>query len=343
MSFFGKAWDQVNVFDNGKSWKNQNPGGSSAPATPNPNDVRGYISGHPYNYGGDYLDGWDGKSSGSSTTQDSNSEFSKMMASNAAMIRNLQNQIAATPKLAKFDVMGNWRNAQSAAERAINPLYEKKLNDFLAQNQAKKVRKQSEFAMNAENIASEKADTLAGNEVNRGRVAEDTTNAITGINVKEGQFQTDEGQSFDQNYRQAAEALAQSGAATTGLGKQQTSDMVRLRNVSSQRQLDEFNGQREAKQLFKTRTFEDLARGDEQAGALAISKTKGAQFDLDAYLEDLAFDEQNTRFSNESERLGAVYDETQKQDKIGVEQFLAGLVGAGYGAKDIAYNRSVYA
>jgi len=265
------------------------------------------------------------------------------MASNAAMIRNLQNQIAATPKLAKFDVMGNWRNAQSAAERAINPLYEKKLNDFLAQNQAKKVRKQSEFAMNAENIASEKADTLAGNEVNRGRVAEDTTNAITGINVKEGQFQTDEGQSFDQNYRQAAEALAQSGAATTGLGKQQTSDMVRLRNVSSQRQLDEFNGQREAKQLFKTRTFEDLARGDEQAGALAISKTKGAQFDLDAYLEDLAFDEQNTRFSNESERLGAVYDETQKQDKIGVEQFLAGLVGAGYGAKDIAYNRSVYA
>ena len=33
-----------------------------------------------------------------------------------------------TPRLAQFDYRANWRNAQSAAEKAINPEYERRLN-----------------------------------------------------------------------------------------------------------------------------------------------------------------------------------------------------------------------
>lgn len=274
----------------------------------------------------------------SSVTQDAN-----WMKSLQDEIRRLQNSIAQTPRLPSFDIMANYRNAQSAAEKAVNPLYERKLNDFLAQNAAKQQQKRNEFALNLETIGQEKSDTLATNELTRTRTAEDTAAAIENINTVESNFQADEGEAFDTEYRQLAEQLAAEGAAQTGLGGQQSADQIRLRNVQSKRQLDEFQGQREAKTLFKTRTFEDLARGDTQAETLAQSKTKAAQFDLDSYLEDLAFDERNFRLSNDIERMGAVADEASRQEQLGVEQFLAGLPGQGFRPQDIAYARQVYA
>ena len=331
------AWYNLATWTFVDNLQGQNKKQTNVPSSwQDPNKAVGYFNGRAYNYAGDWL----GPSPGSTTQNNDNAKY---MADLQAQIRALNNQIAQQPKLAKFDVMANWRNAQSAAERAVNPLYEKKLNNFLEQNQAKRVRKQGEFNLTKEQTAQELANTLETNAINRARTAQDTQLALDTINTKEGQYQTDEGQSFDTNYRQVAEQLAASGSATTGLGRQQTSDMIRLRNVTNQRQLDEFQGQREAKQLFKTRTFEDLARGDTQANQLATNKNKAAQFDLDAYLEDLAFDETNFRMSNEAERMQAVYADAENQRQLGVEQFLAGLAGAGYGAKDIAYNRQVYA
>lgn len=260
-----------------------------------------------------------------------------------AELRRLQNSIPPAPRLANFNVMANWQAAQSAAERAVNPLYDKYLNDFLAQTAAKKSTKQREFNLNLETIGQEKDYTLGENQVQRGRTAEDVTSALEKIGKNEEVFQTDEGQQFDTNYRKAAEELAAGGMATSGIGKQSTADQIRLRNVSSQRQLDEFQGQREAKNLFKTRTFEDLTRGDNRATQLAESKTKAAQFDLDKYLEDLGFEETKFRQENEFQRLQSVFQESQTREKTGVEQFLAGLVGQGYSAQDIAANRQVYA
>jgi hypothetical protein len=247
------------------------------------------------------------------------------------------------PKLANFDIMANWRQAQSAAERAQNPKYEKQLNDFLAHNVKQKELKTGSFNLTKENIGLEKSQALEDSTTGRQRTAEDTQMAMEKIGQVEGQFQQDEGQDFDKNYRQVAEQIAASGGANTGMGKQQSADMIRLRNVTSQRQLDEFQGQREAKQLFKNRTFEDFARGDQRAEVLATNKTKAAQFDFDSYLEDLAYEEQRFRFTNESDRLEAVLRDTQNYDKAGVEAFLAGLAGQGYSAADIAHNRSVYA
>lgn len=311
---------------------------SSTPSQ-DPNKVVGYINGRPYNYGGDFLDGGPKYGNTPSPSSNANAEWQSLL----AQLRSAQNYRPPTPKLASFDIMSNWRNAQSAAERAQNPLYEKKLNDFLAHNAKKKQSKQNEFGLTNENIDLEKAQALEDSAVSRQRTSEDTTAALEKIGQNEGIYQTDEGQDFDKNYRATAEQLAASGAAGTGLGRQQSSDAIRLRNVQSQRQLDEFNGQREAKQLFKTRTFEDLARGDERATTLATNKKKAAQFDLDAYLEDLAYDETNFRSQNEIDRLEAVLRDSQNYEKAGVESFLAGLAGQGYSAQDIAYNRQVYA
>lgn len=250
--------------------------------------------------------------------------------------------IPPQPKLAQFDLMANWRNAQSAAEKAVNPKYDQLLNDYLAQNVARQARGRQEFGLKSEKADTDQRYSLEDNATTRTRTTEDVAGAVQKLNTQEGEFQTDEGQDFDINYRQAAEQLAASGGAATGLGKQQTADMIRLRNVTSQRQLDEFQGQRMAKELFKTRTFEDLARGDTRAGELNTYTKKAAQFDLDKYLEDLAFEEKNKRWDIEQDRLSEVSREAMNFEKAQTEQFLAGLVGKGYSASDIAYNRSLY-
>ena len=255
----------------------------------------------------------------------------------------LQQQIAATPKLARFDVMGNWNAAKTAAEKAVNPRYDRMLSEFLANAAARKQNRLAVGELTRQQIGQQLTQSLEDSLTQRNRTTEDTAAAIDTINKNEGFYQTDEGQDFDTNYRQVAEQLAATGGATTGMGRQATADMVRLRNVTSQRQLDEFKGQRDAKELMKTRTFEDLARGDERARLSAENAKKAEQFDLEAYLEDMAYEEKVKRDSIETERLGSVLDQAQQYEKVGVEQFLAGLAGQGYKASDIAYNRSVYA
>ena len=264
-------------------------------------------------------------------------------ASLSAEIRRLQNSLAAQPKLASFDIMSNWRQAQSAAEKAQNPLYERKLNEFLERNVQKKQYKQNEFNLGNENIQLEKNQALEDSATSRVRTEQDTQGAIDKINQSEGYYQQDEGQQFDTDYRQLAEQVAAEGGSETGLGRQQSYDAIKLRNITNERQLNEFKGQREAKQLFKERTFEDLARGDERATILATNKTKAAQFDFDDYLNELAYNEKVFRQDNETARLEAVLRDTANYEKAGVESFLAGLAGQGFSAKDIAYNRSVYA
>lgn len=254
----------------------------------------------------------------------------------------LQQQIAATPKLARFDVMGNWNSAKTAAEKAVNPRYDRMLSEFLANATARKQNRLAVGELTRQQIGQQLTQSLEDSLTQRNRTTEDTTAAIDTINKNEGFYQTDEGQDFDANYRQAAEQLAATGGATTGMGRQATADMVRLRNVTSQRQLDEFKGQRDAKELMKSRTFEDLARGDERAKLSAENAKKAEQFDLEAYLEDMAYEEKTKRDSIETERLVSVLDQAQQYEKTGVEQFLAGLAGQGYKASDIAYNRSVY-
>lgn len=254
-----------------------------------------------------------------------------------------QVKTAPLPKLAQFDVLANWRNAQSAAERAVNPRYELKLNQFLANVGNRKEIKQQQFNLGNENIELAKAQALEDSATSRVRTAEDVAGAIEKIDTQEGNFQVDEGRDFDTNYRQTAEALAAEGAGSTGLGRQTAGDMIKLRNITSQRQLDEFNGQREAKQIFKDRTFDDLARGDERATKLAENNKKAAQFDMDAYLEDLARETEVFKDTNESQRLQEVFNATKNEEKLGVENFLASLAGRGLSAADIAYNRQTYA
>lgn len=254
----------------------------------------------------------------------------------------LQAQLAYQPKLPTFDVLGNYKRARSQAEKAVNPMYEKYLKDFLAKQQIQKQNKRGQTNLAKESNALELSQTLGENEVTRGRTMEDTLAAIDKLNRQEGEFQQDSGTQFDIDRRANAETIAAAGMTTSGIGAQNMYDQETARNISEERQVTEFNNQREAKKLFQARTFEDLARGDENARAIASQRDKEAQFDLDAYLRELAADETQFRTENELKRLQDIGSQTTSYERRGTQEFLASLAGAGWRPQDIALAYQVY-
>lgn len=244
-----------------------------------------------------------------------------------------------TPKIANFDIMGNWNKAKSAAEAAVNPLYDRKWNEFMAQQNANRAQANTQFGITNQNIQQEQTNSVEDNAQTRQRTIEDVAASLDKINQTEGNYQTDEGDSFDSQYRQMAQELSAGGNATTGLGAQAQADQIRLRNVTNSRQLQEFKEQRSAKELFRDRTVDDLAKGDKRAGELAGSKRQQAQFDLDSYMEDLANEEKITKTNQDIERQGEILKRTGENRSAQIESFLAGLPGQGYGAADIVATR----
>lgn len=254
----------------------------------------------------------------------------------------LQQQLAYQPKLPTFDVLGNYKRARSQAEQAVNPLYSKYLKDFLAKQSTLKQNKQGETKLRKESTALELGQTLAENSVNRTRTAEDTQAALGKLTEQEGIFQQDSGTQFDIDRRANAEQIAAAGLTTSGIGQNRMFEQAQDRNITEERQVKEFNNQREAKKLFQSRTFEDLARGDKDARAIAGQKDKEAQFDLDSYLKELAHDETQFRTENELKRLNDINSQAQTYERKGRQEFLASLAGAGWRPQDIALAYQVY-
>lgn len=254
----------------------------------------------------------------------------------------LQQQLAYQPKLPTFDVLGNYNRARSTAESNVNPVYTKYLNDFLAKQQMRRENKLKETTLSKESNATQLAQTLTENNVNRGRAVEDTTNAIGQLNTQEGNMQQDTGTQFDINRRATAEANAAAGLTTSGIGQNNMFTQEDQRNISEDRQVKEFENQRQVKQLFQTRTFEDLARGDKNATEISSQKDAAAQFDFDSYLQELAAAETEYRTDNEVKRLSDINAQTQTYASQGAQSFLASLAGAGWRPQDIALAYQVY-
>jgi hypothetical protein len=286
----------------------------------------------------DYVSGLYSQYQAKQPTQAPNNALSGLQAQLAA----LQSQLAYTPKLPTFDVMGNYQKATSQAEAAVNPLYDKYLNDFLAQNSVKAANRTTQTANTKASNSLELGQTLEGNQITRQRSGEDTAAALDLLGTQERQAQQDSGTQFDVDRRALAEQNAAAGTNTSGVGAGKIFDATVAHNISDQRMEQEVNNQKAAKTLLNTRTLDDLSRGDKNAQDIASAKDRDAQFDLDSYLQELAGDETNFRNDNEVKRLGAVADQTSTYARANTQSYLQSLAGAGYRPQDIALAYQVY-
>lgn len=224
----------------------------------------------------------------------------------------------------KLDFAAVQAKARADAEGAVNPYYTKQLNDFLAQQAARRQQQQTQYETSVKNLEDQLSNTIAGNEITKGRTTEDVAQNVADINQSADIFQTDTGTAADANRIAQARELAQSGL-TGGLGAQQAETAQTQRNTAEKRQEQEFQKNRTQQELFKTRTFEDLARSGELATKATEKGKTAAKFDLDAFIQGQGFEEQRTRSSLEADRLQAISREQGNRSKLAFNQYLANI------------------
>ena len=206
---------------------------------------------------------------------DQSSEINRLLAQLAAA-----NKQVYAPAL-DYNSIYNKANAQ--AQEAVNPLYTKQLNDFLAQQAASKAQTEQQTQMNITNLQDTLKNTLEGNAITGARTTEDTAKNLADINTTADQYQTDTGQKFAADRITQAGDLAKSGL-TGGIGAQQTEASTLARNTAEARQGVKFQQGRVDQELSKARTFEDLARAGELAKSSATKGEKQANFDLGNFI-----------------------------------------------------------
>lgn len=230
-------------------------------------------------------------------------------------------QVVRPPTL---DLAALQAKARADAEGAVNPYYTKQLNDFLAQQAAAKKLRETQYETGVKNLEDQLAETLAANEVTKGRTALDVGQNQAEINQSADIFQTDTGTEAATGRIAQARDLAQRGL-TGGLGAQEQETAQVQRNTVEGRQEQQLQTQRKAQELFKTRTFEDLARSGELAAKSTQKGKVAAKFDLDAFIQGQGFDEAEKKNSLEAGRLGAISSETQNRAKLAFNNYLANI------------------
>lgn len=220
----------------------------------------------------------------------------------------------------KLDVAAISAKARAAAEGAVNPFYTKQLTDFLAKQAAQKQQQQTQYQTNIKNMEDTLKQTLEQNAITGARTGEDVAQNIAEVNQTADEFQTDTGQDFDQARLEVARQ-----ASTGGLGAQKTEGAQAARNTQESRQVQKFQTAKQEQELFKSRTFDDLARSGKLAKEGTEKGKAAAKFDLDSYIQNAGFVEKETRNQLEQQRLQAIGQEQGNQSKLLFNQYLAGI------------------
>lgn len=257
-----------------------------------------------------------------------NSLFSQY--SNQAFNRNIGGQSFGggyTPQVyaPKLDLSSIYSQASSKAQANVNPFYTKQLNDFVAQQGQEKALQQQQTQMNIKNLQDQLANTLQGNEISGQRTSQDVLQNEQQLGIKADQQQQDQGTQFEDARLAQAKQLAGQGLTTSGVGQQQAEKSLTDFNTQESRQAADTAQQNQAQELFKSRTFEDLARSGKLATQAEGKGEEQANFDFNKFVQQQGFDLSSKTSSLESERLARVAQETQAQGKLLVNNWIGSL------------------
>lgn len=238
-----------------------------------------------------------------------------------AAIRNAQPKQVYAPAL---DLGAINAQARSAAESNVNPYYTKQLNDFLAEQAAKRQQSETEAATNIQQLETDLKNKLEGNDITKARTEQDTTTNLDQLATQANQAQLDSGSAFAGDRLQQARDLAKAGL-TGGLGAQQTEAATLAHNTTEDRATAATDQAKEQQVLTKARTFEDLARSGTLATAAKETGVKQVNVSLSDFITNQGFETESKKSSLEAARLQAVGQEQQNQGRLLVNNFIGSI------------------
>jgi len=215
--------------------------------------------------------------------------------------------------------------ARAKAEANVNPYYVKQLNTFIQRQTFNRGVQQKQTQMNIDSLNENLKNTLQQGEIDKTRTSQDVASNLNQINTKADEFQQDTGQEFNDARIAQAKQLASQGLTGSGIGTQQQLATQSKRNTVEGRQSAEFKQQKDVQNLFKTRTFEDIARSGGLATKAKEKGQKQAEFDLNNYIKNQEFELESEKLSLESQRLQRVAQETSAQGGMLVNQFIQSI------------------
>lgn len=224
----------------------------------------------------------------------------------------------------KLDIAALGAQARNQAAGAVNPYYTSVLNKFLAQQGELKAQQQQSYDLNVKNLQDELNQTLEQNALTKTRTGEDVATNEAQVADTADQFQVDSGKQFTTDRLGKAEDVAKAGL-TGGIGAQQGEALQEAHNTDETRKTQEFQQEKDKQELFKTRTFEDLAKSGELATDTSTKGQTKAKFDLDSYITNQNRDIDMHKDELEKARQQDVAQESARQSKIIFNNFIAGI------------------
>lgn len=254
----------------------------------------------------------------------------------------LQQQLNAAPRLVKYDTAGAAASALSEATAAQTPLYTQKLNDYLAKVNIARAAENRHAQETIQDAQDQLAANLAGSDTSRTRTTQDVNTKIDATNAAQGDYLDASGTAFDAARRGLQGDVANAGLAESGLGAQKLDEQQAAQGADSKTQNRQFEATKTAANLFKTRTFEDLAKSDELNKTLTDKAVGRTKLNLEDYLNTSNIDEQQTRSDLEQQRQGAILTDSITRQQNKASAFIAQLIQSGARPQDIALAKQIY-
>lgn len=176
--------------------------------------------------------------------------------------------------------------ARKEAGRAQSPIYQLKMNQFLAQQKFDVENQKAQDKADIQTLQDTLSNTLKQNEVTGQRTSQDTATNLGQINTTADQFQTDAGAEADAQRIADAKQQAAGGLTGSGVGQGQTLQAQTTQNTAESRQGAQFTQQRQAQNLMKARTFEDLAAAGGLAKTSEVKGEKQIAFNLNTLVQN---------------------------------------------------------
>lgn len=225
----------------------------------------------------------------------------------------------------KFDTVAAAAKARSDAAGAVNPLYNYYINNTLADQAAKQKQAQDQATTDTKNAQDTLQEALDANALTGSRATESTALKESDINKSTDQYQQDSGTQFEAAREAQARAQATAGTLGSGAGNNQTNTAIITRNTTEGRAVDKAQEQKDAAELFKAQTFEDLANSNTLAGKTEGKTVAKTQFDLSNYLQNLNYQSQKTVDDYKASQVTALDLKTRELSQVAYNNYIQGI------------------
>lgn len=237
-------------------------------------------------------------------------------------IAALDNQIANKPLAPTLNYGAIQSAAQAQATKNVNPLYTQKLNEYLQNEAATTAQQQQQQQLGVQSAQAALQNTLGQNAIQQQATGQKTALDIGNINQQESNFETNTGMSSDAQRAQLNDQLGQSGLTASGYGQQQVWNARNQVNIQKTQQLNTDQYNRNSSLLNEQTTFDQLAQSGKYATTQEGEAESKSNLDLNTYLQQAAYGQQQFKEQNELGRQTAVLSQASQLASQKVAQFV---------------------